>query len=140
MQITPPRPTPQQKTEPVEAKSAETRTETASTKLTPSENEELKAAARQVGCSVAEWLREAALSAARKEAPITLELILEELCALRQEHRNCTIAYTKANRNGEFIEAKALDAIHDLAEKKKVQKAQQVAQLWRIRQADGAEK
>jgi len=140
MQVNPSKPLSLPNPEPTQAKPTETREETASTKVTPSENKELKAAAERSGKSLAEWLRDVALREARKDPPIGLELILEELCALRIENRNCMSVQAKASQKKEFIQEKTLNEIHEFAETKKVQKAEQVAKQWRMRQADGAVK
>ena len=59
------------------------RTKTVATRLTPGELAEVEAAAESVGRSLAEWLRETALRAARQRPADPVELLLAEVWALR---------------------------------------------------------
>jgi uncharacterized protein (DUF1778 family) len=59
------------------------RTKTISMRLTPDELAEVESAAERAGKQPSEWLRETALSAARKRPADPLELLLAEVWAMR---------------------------------------------------------
>src|SRR5271167_1878451 len=59
------------------------RTKTAATRLTPEELCEIETAAEGAGQALSEWLRAAALQAARKRPADPAELVLAEVWALR---------------------------------------------------------
>lgn len=72
------------------------RTKTVATRLTPGELAEIEAAAETGSQSLAEWLRETALRAARQRPSDPIELLLAEVWALRYTLLNLFHSNAKA--------------------------------------------
>src|SRR5439155_22356885 len=91
---------PQSSASSVEPAKTGSRTKTAATRLTPEELGELEAAAESAGQALSEWLRGAALCAARQRPADPAELVLAEVWALRYALLNLFHAASQAASEG----------------------------------------
>jgi len=102
------------------------RTKTIATRLTPGELAEVEATAESAGQSLAEWLRETALRAARQRPADPIELLLAEVWALRYTLLNLFHSKAKAASEGTQLLPDSVVKIRDQADAMKLQKAQKL--------------
>jgi len=99
------------------------RTKTIATRLTPGELAEVEATAESAGQSLAEWLRETALHAARERPADPIELLLAEVWALRYTLLNLFHSNAKEASEGRQLLPDSIVKIRDQADAAKLQKA-----------------
>ena len=102
------------------------RTKTIATRLTPGELAEVEAIAESAGQSLAEWLRETALHAARQRPADPIELLLAEVWALRYTLLNLFHSKAKAVSDGTELLPDSIVKIRDQADALKLQKARKI--------------
>jgi hypothetical protein len=102
------------------------RTKTIATRLTPGELAEVEATAESAGQSLAEWLRETALHAARQRPADPIELLLAEVWALRYTLLNLFHSKAKAASEGTRLQPDSIVKIRDQADAMKLQKAHKI--------------
>jgi hypothetical protein len=102
------------------------RTKTIATRLTPGELAEVEATAESAGQSLAEWLRETALHAARERPADPIELLLAEVWALRYTLLNLFYSEAKATSEGTQLQPDSIVKIRDQADTMKLQKAHKI--------------
>jgi hypothetical protein len=102
------------------------RTKTVATRLTPGELAEVEAAAESAGQSLAEWLRETALRAARQRPADPIELLLGEIWALRYTLLNLFHENAKAASDGIRLLPDSIAKIRDHADGLKLQRARRI--------------
>ena len=102
------------------------RTKTIATRLTPGELAEVEATAESAGQSLAEWLRETALQAARQRPADPIELLLAEVWALRYTLLNLFHSKAKAASEGTQLLPDSVVKIRDQADAMKLQKAHKI--------------
>lgn len=102
------------------------RTKTVATRLTPGELAEIEAAAETGSQSLAEWLRETALRAARQRPSDPIELLLAEVWALRYTLLNLFHSNAKAASDGKQLLPDSILKIRDQADAVKLQKAHKI--------------
>ena len=103
------------------------RTKTVATRLSIDELEAVETAAKQSGKTLAEWLREVALQAARP-SPDVNELLLGELAATRYLLLNLFHASAKAAQNNEPFLPEAVLRIREAADARKLGTARKMLQ------------
>lgn len=113
------------------------RTKTVATRLTPSELTEVEAAAESAGQSLAEWLRQSALRAARQRAADPLELLLAEIWAVRYTLLNLFHAGAQTASEGRQLLPDSILKIRDQADARKLQQAHKLLEDFLAR--DGTE-
>lgn len=117
------------------------RTKTIATRLTPGELSEVEATAESAGLSLAEWLRETALHAARQRPADPIELLLAEVWALRYTLLNLFHSKAKAASEGTQLLPDSIVKIRDQADAMKVQKAHKIlADFLAMTRANRADK
>jgi hypothetical protein len=99
------------------------RTKTVATRLTPGELTEIEAAAEGAGQSLAEWLRQRALHAARQRPADPLELLLAEIWAVRYTLLNLFHAGVQTASEGRQLPPDSILKIRDQADARKLQQA-----------------
>src|SRR5215472_18731337 len=102
------------------------RTKTIATRLTPGELAEVEAVAESASQSLAEWLRETALRAARQRPADPVELLLAEVWALRYTLLNLFHSKAKAAAEGTRLLPDSIVKIRDQADSVKLQKAHKI--------------
>jgi hypothetical protein len=102
------------------------RTKTIATRLTPGELSEVEATAESARQSLAEWLRETALRAARQRPADPMELLLAEVWALRYTLLNLFHSNAKAASEGTQMLPDSIVKIRDQADAAKLQKAHKI--------------
>src|SRR3974390_1919497 len=102
------------------------RTNTIAPPLTPGELAEVEATAESAGQSLAEWLRETALHAARQRPADPIELLLAEVWALRYTLLNLFHSKAKAISEGTQLLPDSIVKIRDQADTMKLQKAHKI--------------
>ena len=102
------------------------RTKTVATRLTPEELAEVETAAETANQSLAEWLRETALQAARQRPADPIELLLAEVWALRYTLLNLFHSNAKAAAEGTRLLPDSIAKIRDQADAAKFQKAHKI--------------
>jgi len=102
------------------------RTKTIATRLTPGELAEVEATAKNAGQSLAEWLRETALHAARQRPADPIELLLAEVWALRYTLLNLFHSNAKEVSEGKQLLPDSIVKIRDQADAAKLQKAHKI--------------
>jgi hypothetical protein len=102
------------------------RTKTIATRLTPGELAEVEATAESANQSLAEWLRETALRAARQRPADPIELLLAEVWALRYTLLNLFHSEAKAISEGTQLQPDSIVKIRDQADAAKLQKAHKI--------------
>ena len=102
------------------------RTKTVATRLTPGELAEVEAVAELAGQSLAEWLRETVLRAARQQPADPLELLLAEVWALRYTVLNLFHSNAKAASEGTQLLPDSIAKIRDQADARKLQQARKI--------------
>ena len=117
------------------------RTKTIATRLTPGELAEVEATAESAGQSLAEWLRETALHAARQRPADPIEVLLAEVWALRYTVLNLFHSEAKATSEGTQLQPDSIVKIRDQADTMKLQKAHKIlADFFVLTQASRADK
>lgn len=117
------------------------RTKTIATRLTPGELAEVEATAESAGQSLAEWLRETALHAARQRPADPIELLLAEVWALRYTLLNLFHSKAKAASEGTQLLPDSIVKIRDQADAVKLQKAHKIlADFVALTRANRADK
>src|SRR3974390_2172463 len=117
------------------------RTKTIATRLTPGELAEVEATAENAGQSLAEWLRETALHAARQRPADPIELLLAEVWALRYTLLNLFHSNAKAATEGTQLLPDSIVKIRDQADAAKLQKAHKnLADFLALARANRVEK
>ena len=116
------------------------RTKTIATRLTPDELAQVEATAESAGQSLAEWLRDTALRAARQGPADPIELLIAEVWALRYTLLNLFHSNAKAASEGTQLLPDSIVKIRDQADAAKLQKARKILAdflaLTRANQAD----
>ena len=107
------------------------RVKTAGTRLTVAEVEEVEAAARRAGKTLAEWLREVALRAARPSPADPVELLLQELAATRYMLLNLFHASAQMEQQGLQFLPEAVLKVRDAADARKGATARKLLQDFR---------
>ena len=102
------------------------RTKTIATRLTPGELAEVETTAESAGQSLAEWLRETALHAARERPADPIELLLAEVWALRYTLLNLFHSNAKEASEGTQFLPDSIVKIRDQADAAKLQKAHKI--------------
>jgi hypothetical protein len=102
------------------------RTKTVATRLTPRELAEVEAAAETSSQSLAEWLRETALRAARQRPADPVELLLAEVWALRYTLLNLFYSRAQAVSDGTQLQPDSIANIRDQADARKLQQARKI--------------
>jgi hypothetical protein len=102
------------------------RTKTVATRITPEELREVEAAAEKSGKTLAVWLRELALNAARERPADPTELLLAELSALRYMLLNLFHASASAQTEGKYLLPESVVKIRDKAEARKLADARKL--------------
>ncbi len=103
------------------------RAKTIATRVTPEELAEVETAAEGAGKTVAEWLRELALKAARERPADPTELILAEVSALRYMLLNLFHATAQANAEGKHLLPDSVLKIRDQANTAEAGRRPQIA-------------
>ena len=117
------------------------RTKTIATRLTPGELAEVEAVAESASQSLAEWLRETALRAARQRPADPIELLLAEVWALRYTLLNLFHSKAKAASEGTQVLPDSIVKIRDQADAMKLQKAHKtLADFLALTSANRADK
>jgi uncharacterized protein (DUF1778 family) len=104
------------------------RSKTVATRLSSDELEEVEAAAKRGGKSLAEWLRETALREARQRPADPVELVLSEVAATRYMLLNLFHAMALANGEGHYLSPDAVLKVRDTADARKLQTARKMLQ------------
>ncbi len=102
------------------------RTKTVASRLTPAELSEIEAAAEGAGQVLSEWLREAALCAARNRPADPAELVLAEVWAMRYALLNLFHAAAQAASEGRQLLPDSILKIRDQADARKLQQARKL--------------
>ena len=102
------------------------RTKIIATRLTLGELAEVEASADAAGQSLAEWLRETALRAARQRPADPVELLLAEVWALRYTLLNLFHSNAMAVADGTQLLPDSIAKIRDQADAVKLQKAHKI--------------
>jgi len=102
------------------------RTKTIATRLTPGELSEVEATAENAGQSLAEWLRQTALQAARQRPADPIELLLAEVWALRYTLLNLFHSNAKAASEGTQLLTDSIVKIREQADAVKLQTAHKI--------------
>jgi hypothetical protein len=102
------------------------RTKTIATRITPEELREVEAAAEKSGKTLAVWLRELALNAARERPADPTELLLAELSALRYMLLNLFHGSATAQTEGKYLLPESVVKIRDKAEARKLADARKL--------------
>ena len=102
------------------------RTKTVATRITPEELREVEAAAEKSGKTLAVWLRELALKAAREGPADSTELLLAEVMALRYMLLNFFHGAATAQSDGKYLLPESVVKIRDKAEARKLADARKL--------------
>jgi hypothetical protein len=102
------------------------RAKTIATRVTAEELAEVEAAAEGAGKTLAEWLRELALNAARERPADPAELVLAEVSALRYMLLNLFHATAQANAEGKHLLPDSVVKIRDQANARKLADARKL--------------
>jgi len=102
------------------------RTKTVATRITPEELREVEAAAEKSGKTLAVWLRELALKAAREGPADPTELLLAEVMALRYMLLNFFHGAATAQSEGKYLLPESVVKIRDKAEARKLADARKL--------------
>ena len=104
------------------------RAKTVATRLSTEELEEVEAAAKLSGKSLAEWLRDTALLEARQRPADPVEVILAEVCATRYMVLNLFHATAQAALEGKQLLPETVLKIRETADSQKSIKARKLLQ------------
>ena len=99
------------------------RTKTISMRLTPDEVAEVESAAERAGKQPSEWLREAALTAAREQPSDPIELVIAEVWATRNALLNLFHSGAQATAEGKPLLPESVLKIRDRADAMKLEQA-----------------
>ncbi|ACO34371.1 plasmid mobilization protein [Acidobacterium capsulatum] len=102
------------------------RAKTIATRVTLEELVEVETAAESAGKTVAEWLRELALKAARERPADPAEFLLAEVAALRYMLLNLFHATAQANAEGKYLLPDSVVRIRDQANARKLADARKL--------------
>lgn len=102
------------------------RTKTIATRITQEELREVEAAAEKSGKTLAEWLRDLALKAARERPADPSELLLAEVVALRYMILNLFHGSATAQAEGKYLLPESVVKIRDKAEARKLADARKL--------------
>jgi hypothetical protein len=102
------------------------RTKTIGTRLTSDELAEVETAAVQTGKPLSEWLRETALTAARKCPADPIELVLAELWAVRHVVLNLFYAGARATAEQAAMSPESILKIRDRTDARKLEEARKM--------------
>ena len=111
------------------------RTKTVATRITPEELREVETAAAREGKSLAEWLRDLALKAARQRPADPMELLLSEQSATRYMLLNLFHATAQANAEGKHLLAESVLKIRDQANARKLLDARKMIESFHAQDA-----
>ena len=117
-------------TQPLATTGAKTilRAKTVATRLSTEELEEVEAAAKLSGKSLAEWLRDTALVEARQRPANPVEVVLAEVCATRFMLANLFHATAQAASEGKQLLPETVLKIRETADAQKATKARKLLQ------------
>ena len=104
------------------------RSETVATRLSTEELEEVESAAKRSGKSLAEWLRDTALTEARQRTADPVEVVLAEVCATRFMLANLFHATAQAASEGKQLLPETVLKIRETADAQKATKARKLLQ------------
>jgi uncharacterized protein (DUF1778 family) len=104
------------------------RAKTVATRLSTEELEEVEAAAKRSGKSLAEWLRDTALTEARQRPADPVEVVLAEVCATRYMLANLFHATAQAASEGKLLLPETVLKIRETADAQKATKAHKLLQ------------
>ena len=116
------------------------RTKTVGTRLSVAELEQVEAAAKRAGKTLAEWLREMALREARQRAADPNELLLSELAATRYMLLNLFHATALAQSEGRQLLPESVLKIRETADARKLAQARKMLQEFFAEGETGAGK
>jgi uncharacterized protein (DUF1778 family) len=102
------------------------RAKTVATRLSAEELEEVEAAAKRSGKSLAEWLRDTALTEARQRLADPVEVVLAEVCATRFMLANLFHATAQAASEGKQLLPETVLKIRETADAQKATKARKL--------------
>ncbi len=111
------------------------RTKTVATRITPEELREVETAAEREGKTLAEWLRDLALKAARQQPADPMELLLAEQSAIRYMLMNLFHATAQANAEGKHLLAESVLKIRDQANARKLADARKMIESFHTQSA-----
>ncbi len=111
------------------------RTKTVATRITPEELREVETAAKREGKTLAEWLRDLALKAARQRPADPMELLLSEQSATRYMLLNLFHATAQANAEGKHLLAESVLKIRDQANARKLADARKMMESFHAHDA-----
>jgi len=111
------------------------RTKTVATRITPEELREVETAAERDGKTLAEWLRDLALKAARQRPADPMELLLSEQSATRYMLLNLFHATAQANAEGKHLLAESVLKIRDQANARKLADARKMIESFHTQDA-----
>jgi len=115
------------------------RTKTISTRLTPDELAEVESAAERAGKPLSEWLREAALRAARERPADPIELLLAEVWAVRHTVLSLFHAGAEATAKGVPLLPESVVKIRDRSDARKLEQARQMLADFLARRSEEGE-
>ena len=117
-------------TQPLATTGAKTilRAKTVATRLSTEELEEVESAAKRSGKSLAEWLRDTALTEARQRPADPVEVVLAEVCATRFMLANLFHATAQAASEGKQLLPETVLKIRETADAQKGTKARKLLQ------------
>jgi uncharacterized protein (DUF1778 family) len=104
------------------------RSKTVATRLSTEELEEVESAAKRSGKSLAEWLRDTALTEARQRTADPVEVVLAEVCATRFMLANLFHATAQAASEGKQLLPETVLKIRESADAQKATKARKLLQ------------
>jgi uncharacterized protein (DUF1778 family) len=104
------------------------RAKTVATRLSTEELEAVESAAKRSGKSLAEWLRDTALTEARQRLADPVEVVLAEVCATRFMLANLFHATAQAASEGKQLLPETVLKIRETADTQKVAKAHKLLQ------------
>ena len=104
------------------------RTKTVATRITPEELREVETAAERDGKTLAEWLRDLALKAARQRPADPMELLLSEQSATRYMLLNLFHATAQAEEEGRSLSPESVLKIRETADARKREQARKLLQ------------
>ena len=116
------------------------RTKTVATRITPDELREVENAAERDGKTLAKWLRELALKAARQQPADPMELLLSEQSAIRYMLLNLFHATAQANAEGKHLLAESVLKIRDQANARKLADARKMLESFHVQDAQEGQK
>ncbi len=113
------------------------RTKTIATRLTPKEIAEVELASEEAGKPLSEWLREAALTAARKRSSDPNELLLAEIWAMRFALLSLFQIGAQATLEGKPLSPESVVRIRDRADARKLEESRRMLADFMVQQVEG---